>query len=100
MTSQSSRQPPSDARNARPQQEEAKVDTDTSDNRPTTMGKMDGEELVQVVTKDMSSMEEPEADVIGVLGSGDYGRAIAGKIAQSGFSVLIGSRDPNNVEIL
>ncbi|XP_063862013.1 metalloreductase STEAP4-like [Scylla paramamosain] len=38
-------------------------------------------------------------EVIGVLGSGDYGRAIAGKIAQSGYTVLIGSRDPGNPQI-
>ncbi|KAK4312389.1 hypothetical protein Pmani_016186 [Petrolisthes manimaculis] len=45
--------------------------------------------------------EQKEAEeVVGVLGSGDYGRAIAGKIAQAGYSVLIGSRDPNNPDIL
>lgn len=38
-------------------------------------------------------------EVVGVLGSGDYGRAIAGKIAQSGYTVLIGSRNPNNLQI-
>ncbi|KAK3865211.1 hypothetical protein Pcinc_029171 [Petrolisthes cinctipes] len=44
--------------------------------------------------------KEQEEEVVGVLGSGDYGRAIAGKIAQAGYSVLIGSRDPNNPDIL
>lgn len=39
-------------------------------------------------------------EIVGVLGSGDYGRAIAGKIAQTGYTVLIGSRDPNNPQIL
>lgn len=62
------------------------------------MGKAD--DLFEVVSEGASPTEAPEESVVGVLGSGDYGRAIAGKIAQSGFSVLIGSRDPNNVEIL
>ena len=31
---------------------------------------------------------------IAVLGSGDFGRALAGRIAQAGFAVKIGSRDP------
>ncbi|XP_050731243.1 metalloreductase STEAP4-like [Eriocheir sinensis] len=43
--------------------------------------------------------DESSQEIVGVLGSGDYGRAIAGKIAQSGFTVLIGSRDPNNPQI-
>ena len=33
-------------------------------------------------------------DSIAVLGSGDFGRALAGRIAQAGFAVKIGSRDP------
>ena len=31
---------------------------------------------------------------IGVLGSGDFGRALAGRLAQAGYTVLLGSRDP------
>ncbi|XP_068209748.1 metalloreductase STEAP4-like [Palaemon carinicauda] len=46
------------------------------------------------------SMKEKKNEVIGVLGSGDYGRAIAGKIASCGYSVLVGSRDPTNPQIL
>ena len=38
--------------------------------------------------------------MIGVIGSGDYGRAIAGRIAQYGYTVLIGSRNPENKQIL
>lgn len=42
---------------------------------------------------------EGNQEIVGVLGSGDYGRAIGGKIAQTGYTVLIGSRDPNNPQI-
>ena len=31
---------------------------------------------------------------IGVLGSGDFGRALAGRLAQAGYTVHLGSRDP------
>lgn len=48
---------------------------------------------------DTKGEENNQQEIVGVLGSGDYGRAIAGKIAQSGFTVLIGSRDPNNPQI-
>ena len=48
---------------------------------------------------EMDTKGDGKQEVIGVLGSGDYGRAIAGKIAQSGYTVLIGSRDPNNPQI-
>ena len=33
-------------------------------------------------------------ETIAVLGSGNFGRAIATKISQSGYEVVIGSRDP------
>lgn len=57
------------------------------------------------VTTNGESLEELELDgerqeVVGVLGSGDYGRAIAGRLAQAGYTVLIGSRDPTNPQIL
>ncbi|KAG7174390.1 Metalloreductase STEAP2-like [Homarus americanus] len=59
--------------------------------------------LGQNVTKgfpyDELKAEEEKERVIGVIGSGDYGRAIAGKIAQAGYTVLIGSRDPTNPQI-
>jgi len=32
---------------------------------------------------------------ISILGSGDFGRALAGRLAQSGYQPTIGSRDPN-----
>ena len=35
-----------------------------------------------------------DKETIAVLGSGNFGRAIATKISQSGYEVLIGSRDP------
>jgi len=37
----------------------------------------------------------PDEKKIGILGSGDFGRALAGRLAQSGYSPVIGSRDPN-----
>jgi phosphoglycerate dehydrogenase-like enzyme len=36
-----------------------------------------------------------EKPTIGILGSGDFGRALAGRLAQAGYSVYLGSRDPN-----
>ena len=33
-------------------------------------------------------------EAIAVIGSGNFGRAIATKISQSGYEVMIGSRDP------
>lgn len=89
---------------------------------------MDEDELIEIITEDpqMEKKKEalkPQVDnfvsgggaqeavktfnfstqdraMVGVLGSGDYGRAIAGKIAQTGRKVLIGSRDPENLNIL
>lgn len=90
---------------------------------------MDEEELIEIITEDPRMEEkkkgalQPQVDnfvsgggaqeavktlnfnsearlTVGVLGSGDYGRAIAGKIAQTGRKVLIGSRDPENMNIL
>lgn len=50
---------------------------------------------------DVESVEEEiiEADpggkqVIAVLGSGDFGRALSGRLVQAGYTVNIGSRDP------
>ena len=37
---------------------------------------------------------ENEKESVAVIGSGNFGRAIATKIAQSGYKVNIGSRDP------
>ncbi|XP_018007479.1 metalloreductase STEAP4 [Hyalella azteca] len=37
---------------------------------------------------------DPEK-IITVLGSGDYGRALAGRLVKSGYTVYIGSRDPS-----
>ncbi|CAL4132321.1 unnamed protein product, partial [Meganyctiphanes norvegica] len=43
--------------------------------------------------------QEEKQRTLGVLGSGDYGRAIAGRLAQAGYTVLVGSRNPNNQAI-
>lgn len=36
-----------------------------------------------------------EVNNIAVLGTGDFGRALAAKMVQSGFKVFFGSRNPN-----
>lgn len=38
--------------------------------------------------------EFQEKEVIAILGSGDFGRALAGRLVQAGYVVNIGSRDP------
>ncbi|XP_076049953.1 metalloreductase STEAP4-like [Oratosquilla oratoria] len=43
--------------------------------------------------------EKPKKKVLSVIGSGDYGRAIAGRIAQCDYTVFVGSRDPSNPDI-
>ena len=40
------------------------------------------------------SSESSEAKSIAVIGSGDFGRALSLRLAQSGYSVTIGSRNP------
>ena len=45
-----------------------------------------------VVDKD--GEEEKEREVVAILGSGDFGRALAGRLVQAGYVVNIGSRDP------
>lgn len=40
--------------------------------------------------KDVSTTKQ----TIAILGSGDFGRALAKRLVQSGFNVIIGSRDP------
>lgn len=37
---------------------------------------------------------DSDSKTIGILGSGDFGRALAGRLAQCGYSPIIGSRDP------
>ena len=41
-----------------------------------------------------STSEEPTGESIAIVGSGDFGRALALRMVQSGFTVNIGSRDP------
>ncbi len=36
-----------------------------------------------------------EVSTVAVIGTGDFGRALASKMVQSGFKVYIGSRNPN-----
>jgi len=42
----------------------------------------------------------PDSQSIGIIGSGDFGRALAGRLAQAGYSPVIGSRDPDKVRSL
>ena len=43
-----------------------------------------------IITRHLKNNKE----AIAVIGSGNFGRAIATKISQSGYEVMIGSRDP------
>jgi len=45
--------------------------------------------------RSLDKSEELRNKEVAVLGSGDFGRALAGRLAQSGYSPTIGSRDPN-----
>lgn len=40
------------------------------------------------------NVDEDDSNRIGVIGSGDFGRALAGRLAQAGFAPVIGSRNP------
>ncbi len=44
-------------------------------------------------SSDSGSMDDPR-ETISILGSGDFGRALAGRLVKAGFNVIIGSRDP------
>ena len=35
-----------------------------------------------------------DKETVAILGSGDFGRALASRLVQSGYNVIIGSRDP------
>ena len=37
---------------------------------------------------------DPEKESIAIIGSGDFGRALALRMIQSNFNVIIGSRNP------
>lgn len=50
----------------------------------------DNEEQPQVT----AATTDAKKPTIGVLGSGDFGRALAGRLAQAGYTVSLGSRDP------
>ena len=39
-------------------------------------------------------LNEEASKRVGVIGSGDFGRALAGRLAQAGYSPTIGSRNP------
>ena len=38
--------------------------------------------------------DDSNKQVIAILGSGDFGRALGGRLVQAGYIVNIGSRDP------
>jgi len=39
-------------------------------------------------------LNEEASKRVGVIGSGDFGRALAGRLAQAGYHPTIGSRNP------
>ncbi|XP_040888539.1 metalloreductase STEAP3-like [Toxotes jaculatrix] len=41
-----------------------------------------------------ASMSEPGTPVIGILGTGDFSRSLAGRLVASGYQVVVGSRTP------
>jgi len=43
--------------------------------------------------------DEKKEESISVLGSGDFGRALAGRLAQSGYRVTLVSRNPENIGV-
>ncbi|KAF2359017.1 Ferric reductase transmembrane component-like domain [Trinorchestia longiramus] len=50
-------------------------------------------------TRGPSHASEVHKGNVGMIGSGDYGRALAGKMAQCGYKVQLGSRNPDNEQI-
>ncbi|KAB0379519.1 hypothetical protein FD755_007303 [Muntiacus reevesi] len=64
-----------------------------------TSGKMDKPLIShQLVDSDGSLAEAPsEAPKVGILGSGDFARSLASRLLGSGFSVVVGSRNPKRV---
>ncbi|CAH1266281.1 STEAP3 [Branchiostoma lanceolatum] len=38
---------------------------------------------------------DPGRQTVAILGSGDYSRSLAGRLVQAGFTVVVGSRDPD-----
>ena len=51
------------------------------------------EELEEEQVENAAKPEE-QKEVVAILGSGDFGRALAGRLVQAGYVVNIGSRDP------
>uniref|UniRef100_A0A8C9JUQ4 Pyrroline-5-carboxylate reductase catalytic N-terminal domain-containing protein n=1 Tax=Panthera tigris altaica TaxID=74533 RepID=A0A8C9JUQ4_PANTA len=65
--------------------------------RPTKMsGEMDKPLISRhLLDSDGSLAEVPsEAPKVGILGSGDFARSLAARLVSSGFSVVVGSRNP------
>ncbi|XP_071532605.1 metalloreductase STEAP4-like [Panulirus ornatus] len=64
----------------------------------------DMDDVHPIIVQDSASDEDIKAvtspdKVVAVLGSGDYGRAISRRLVSSGYTVFIGSRDPNRSKI-
>lgn len=41
-----------------------------------------------------ASMSDPDAPVIGIMGTGDFSRSLARRLVASGYQVVVGSRNP------
>ena len=50
---------------------------------------------VFTTTTTQGKMKSKDPMNISIIGSGDFGRALALRMVQSGFTVCIGSRNPN-----
>lgn len=41
-----------------------------------------------------ASASDPEAPIIGIVGTGDFSRSLARRLVASGYQVVVGSRNP------
>ena len=49
----------------------------------------------RVLDKEVNGMMGSSKENISVIGSGDFGRALAGRLAMAGYKVTIASREPD-----
>ena len=51
-------------------------------------------DVLEAVIEEEETGVQNKKDCIAILGSGDFGRALGGRLVQAGYEVVIGSRDP------